>query len=112
VLALVELLRGVAAFLTGPIVLHLAMTVARTPKIGLSTGMWVCFGLAASGGLLALYVLVLGRARLQRPDLERWMGGEEPAWESPPLAAGIRGETGRGESGATSARARVRAIHR
>ena len=34
---------------------------------------------------------VLGRARLQRPDLERWEQGDEPAWNSPPLAAAIRG---------------------
>ncbi|HEY3728810.1 MAG TPA: hypothetical protein VGL51_16655 [Solirubrobacteraceae bacterium] len=25
--------------------------------------------------------------------LERWESGDEPAWESPPLAAGIRGES-------------------
>lgn len=92
VFALVELLRGVAAFLTAPILIHLAKTTAAKPAAGIATAAWVCFGLAAGGGLLALYVLVLGRARLQRPDLERWQGGEEPAWDSPPLAAGIRGE--------------------
>jgi hypothetical protein len=92
VFALVELLRGVAAFLAAPLLAHLAMTVAATPAAGTQTAIWVCLGIAAGGGLFALYLLVLGRARLQRPDLERWERGEEPAWESPPLLAGIRGE--------------------
>jgi hypothetical protein len=25
-----------------------------------------------------------------RPDLERWLGGEDPAFDSPPLAAAVR----------------------
>jgi MFS family permease len=91
VFALVELLRGVAAFLVAPIVLHLAMTVDGGIKgAGVQTALWVCFALAAGGALVASYIFVLGRARLQKPDLERWDEGKEPAWDSPPLAAGIR----------------------
>jgi hypothetical protein len=90
VFALVELLRGVAAFLAAPLLLHLATTVAASPAAGTQTAIWICLGIAAGGGLFALYLLILGRARLQRPDLDRWEKGEEPAWESPPLAAGIR----------------------
>lgn len=92
VFALVELLRGVAAFLAAPLLLHLAMTVAPSPATGTTIAVWVCLGLAAGGALFAAYVLALSRARLQRPDLERWEQGEEPAWESPPLAAGTRPE--------------------
>jgi MFS family permease len=92
VFALVELLRGVAAFIAAPLLTHLAMTVAPSPASGVSVAIWVCFGIAAGGGAFAVYLTVLGRARLQRPDLERWEQGDEPAWESPPLAAGIRGE--------------------
>jgi hypothetical protein len=94
VFALVELLRGTAAFMVAPLIVHMAMTVGQSPKQGVSIAIWVSLGLAAGGGLLALYVWILGRARLQRPDLERWMGGEGPAWDSPPLAAGVRGESG------------------
>ena len=94
VFALIELLRGVAAFLAAPLLAHLAATVAATPAAGTQIAIWVCLGIAAGGGLFALYLLVLGRARLQRPDLGRWDQGEEPAWESPPLLAGIRGERG------------------
>jgi hypothetical protein len=90
VFALIELLRGVAAFLAAPLLLHLAMTVASKPAAGAATAIWVCFGIAAAGGLLAVCLFVLGGVRLQRPDLERWGRGEEPAWESPALAASIR----------------------
>jgi hypothetical protein len=90
VFALVELLRGVAAFMIAPLLLHLATTTAKSPSAGAQTGIWVALGLAAGGGLLALYIWVLGRARLQRPDLERWEEGDEPAWGSPPLLDGIR----------------------
>jgi hypothetical protein len=92
VFALIELLRGVAAFIAAPLLLHLAMTIAPSPSAGVTTALWVCFGIAAGGGVVGLYLLILGRARLQRPDLERWEQGDEPAWRSPPLAAGIRGE--------------------
>ncbi len=92
VFALIELLRGVAAFLVAPVLVHLAMTVASTPQSGTTTAIWVCFGIVAGGGLFAACLLILGRARLQAPDLERWEKGEEPAWESPPLLAGIRDE--------------------
>jgi hypothetical protein len=102
VFALVELLRGVAAFMTAPIVLHIAMTAGGNPAGGIRTGAWVCFGIAAAGGLFATGLCILGRARLQRPDLERWDRGEGPAWYSPPLLAGLRRE----RRSRTAARAR------
>jgi MFS family permease len=91
VFALVELLRGVAAFMVAPVLLHLATTVGASKPAGIQIALWVAFGIAAGGGVVALYLFILGRVRLQRPALERWQEGEEPAWESPPLAAGIRG---------------------
>jgi hypothetical protein len=51
---------------------------------------WVCFGIAAGGGVAALAIFVLGRGRLQAPDLERWQGEGEPAWDSPPLLDAVR----------------------
>jgi hypothetical protein len=98
VFALVELLRGVAAFMVAPLLLHLAMTTGQDKPAGITNAIWVAFGLTVGGGLLALYVLVLGRARLQRPDLDRWEDGEQPAWDSPRLAAGIRDSGGRSET--------------
>jgi hypothetical protein len=35
-------------------------------------------------------VYVLGGARPQTPQVERFLDGEGPAWYSPPLLAGIR----------------------
>jgi len=92
VFALIELLRGVAAFMVAPVLLHLALTVGKSPSAGTSVAMWVCFGVAVGGALVALSIFLLGRARLQAPALERWERAEGPAWESPPLAARIRGE--------------------
>jgi hypothetical protein len=91
VFALVELLRGVAAFLAAPLLLHLAMTASDKLPEGIRTAVWVCVGIAVGGAIFAVVVAILGRARLQRPDLERWEDGEQPAWGSPRLAAGLRG---------------------
>jgi MFS family permease len=93
VFAVVELLRGVAAFMFAPIVLHLSKTVARTPAEGTRIGVWLCFAIAAGGALVAGYLYVLGRVRLRPPQLERWLEGEGPAFDSPPLADGIRPRT-------------------
>jgi MFS family permease len=91
VLALVELLRAVAAFMTAPVLLHLALTTNGGVKgDGINTALWVCLAIAGTGLLLSAYVFVLGRARLQRPDIESWQEGDGPAWYSPPLGAGIR----------------------
>ncbi|HEX4467671.1 MAG TPA: MFS transporter [Solirubrobacteraceae bacterium] len=92
VFAVVELLRGVAAFMFAPIVLHLSKTVAQDPAAGIRVGVWLCFGVAAGGAFLASYIYALGRLRLRPPKLERWLAGDGPAFDSPKLAAGVRGE--------------------
>jgi hypothetical protein len=83
VFALVELLRAVAAFMTAPLIIHLAMTVDG----GVKAGMWVCFALTVTGAGLAGTVFLLGGGKLQQPDLDLWQQGEKPAWDSPPLLA-------------------------
>jgi hypothetical protein len=90
VFALIELLRGVTSFLVAPVLLHLSKTVGATPAAGISIAMWVCFGIAAGGLLVSGYLMVLGRVKLRPPRLERWLDGEEPAIDSPPLAARVR----------------------
>ena len=88
VFALVELLRAVAAFMTAPVILHLAMTVnGGVTGGGVKTGMWVCLAIVVTGGGLALTVFLLGGAKAQQPDIELWQEGEQPAWDSPPLFA-------------------------
>jgi MFS family permease len=90
VFALIELLRGVAAFLAAPLLLHMSETVGATPAAGIESAIWVAFAIALVGAVVATSIWVAGRARLQRPDIEPWLAGEGPAIESPPLG-GRRG---------------------
>jgi MFS family permease len=90
VFAMLELLRGSAAFAAGPIILHLATTTGGSPAAGIQIAVWVCFAIAATGAIISLYVFILGRAKLQVPDIAHWEETGEPAWYSPPLFAGIR----------------------
>jgi nucleotide-binding universal stress UspA family protein/MFS family permease len=90
VFAILELLRAVAAFLITPILLHFAVTLTGAPSPVMSTALWICFGLSAGGAVVGVLLYLLGRVRPSAPALERWMGGEEPAWESPPLLAVLR----------------------
>jgi MFS family permease len=90
VFAIVELLRAVAAFMIAPVFVHFAATVGASASAGTGIALWIGFGLAIGGAIIAVLLYVLGRARPQTPDLERFMAGEAPAWYSPPLLAGIR----------------------
>jgi nucleotide-binding universal stress UspA family protein/MFS family permease len=93
VFAILELLRAVAAFMIVPILLHFATTVAGSATPAMNTALWICFGVSAGGAVVGVLLYVLGRVRPPAPALERWMGGAEPAWESPPLLAALRGKT-------------------
>jgi MFS family permease len=93
VFAIVELLRAIAAFMIAPILAYVATTVGGTTADGTRTALWICFGLSVGGGLVGVALYLLGRVRPPAPDVDRWIGGTEPAWDSPPLLAGIRGET-------------------
>ena len=90
VFAILELLRAIAAFLIAPILLHFAVTATGLPSAAMNTALWICFGLSAGGAVVGVLLYVLGRVRPAAPALERWMGGMEPAWESPPLLAALR----------------------
>jgi nucleotide-binding universal stress UspA family protein len=90
VFAILELLRAIAAFLIAPILLHFAVTVTGLPSAAMNTALWICFGLSVGGAVVGVLLYVLGRVRPTAPALERWMGGMEPAWESPPLLAALR----------------------
>jgi nucleotide-binding universal stress UspA family protein/MFS family permease len=94
VFAILELLRAVAAFLIVPILLHFATTLTGLPTAAMNTALWICFGLAAGGAIAGVLLYLLARLRPPAPVLARWMGGQEPAWDSPPLLAAVRGKTG------------------
>jgi MFS family permease len=90
VFAMLELLRGAAAFAAGPIILHLAMTTGGSAAAGTQIAVWVCFAIVATGALVSLYVFIIGRGRLQVPNIANWEESGEPAWDSPPLGARFR----------------------
>jgi nucleotide-binding universal stress UspA family protein/MFS family permease len=90
VFAILELLRAIAAFLIAPILLHFAVTLTGLPSPAFNTALWICFGLSAGGAVVGVLLYALGRVRPTAPAIERWMGGMEPAWESPPLLAALR----------------------
>jgi MFS family permease len=89
VFALIELLRGVTAFVFGPIALYLAGIFSPVKSVGFAHVAWLCFGLCIGGVVVAIFLFRAGAARLQPPDLERWQEDGEPAWESPPLLDGL-----------------------
>jgi MFS family permease len=90
VFAIVELLRAVAAFLIAPVFVHFAATVGGDPRTGTSIALWIGLGLAIAGIVVPVLLYVLGGARPETPQLQRFMDGEGPAWHSPALLAAAR----------------------
>jgi MFS family permease len=96
IFALVELLRGVAAFFTAPLLIHLARNTGASLSDGIETATWVTFGLLGAGALLVLAIFLSGGVRLRKPKIESWLAGEGVAIESAPLGAVFRRRRGRG----------------
>jgi MFS family permease len=87
--ALVELLRSEAAFLIGPVLLHLAETTGSFMH-GFHIAVIVTLGATVIGGLFFVGLYLLGGAHPKAPELEPWLKGEDTAYHSPALAARIR----------------------
>ncbi|HEX8008223.1 MAG TPA: MFS transporter, partial [Trebonia sp.] len=60
VFALIELLRGVTAFLITPILLYLATAIGTSKAAGTKTVIWICLDIAAGGVLVTLALFALG----------------------------------------------------
>ena len=90
VFAIVELFRAVAAFMVAPIFVHFAVATGGGLDAGTAIALWIGLGLAIGGALIGIVIYLLSGARPQRPDLDRFLAGLEPAWESPPLLAKVR----------------------
>jgi len=90
VFAIVELLRAVAAFMVAPIFVHLALTTGGNLEGGTRIALWIGLGLALGGAAIGVVIYALSAARPQAPDLERFLAGTAPAWDSPPLLARVR----------------------
>ncbi len=90
VFAIVELLRAVAAFMIAPVFVHFAATVGASPLAGTGAALWIGFGLAVGGAVIAVLLYLLGGARPTTPDVDTFLSGEGPAFHSPPLLARLR----------------------
>lgn len=90
VFAIVELLRAVAAFMIAPVFAHFAATVGGSLTAGTGSALWIGCGLAVGGALIAVVLYLLGGARPQTPDIDAFLDGDDPAWDSPPLLAAVR----------------------
>ena len=90
VFAIVELLRATAAFMIAPVFAHFAATVGHGRFAGTGIALWIGAGLAVAGGLFAVLLYALGGARPAKADIELFLTGQAPAWESPPLLAAVR----------------------
>jgi MFS family permease len=90
--ALVQLLRLVATYAVGPVVLYLAQT-RGTPYDGVRLGVWVTLALGAGGLVVSLVIPALSGARPHEPDLEGWLERGERAMESPATAVHVRPDT-------------------
>lgn len=95
IFALVELLRGVAAFLTAPLIVHLARTTGDDLTAGIRNAALACFVLVVVGVLLVAAIAVSGGLRLQAPRIVAWQNGPDAALDSPPLGAALRQRPGR-----------------
>ncbi|GAA5115789.1 MFS transporter [Pseudonocardia adelaidensis] len=90
--ALVQLLRAEAAFLLAPLLLR-AATSAADPATGVRHAALLVAGTAAAGAVALTGVLLLGGSPPQAPHIRRWVDGDGPAYDSPPLAALLRGRS-------------------
>jgi hypothetical protein len=90
VFAILELMRAIAAFMIVPILLHFATSPTGFPTSAMSTALWVCFGLAAGGAVVGVLLYLLGGVTPPAPSVQRFLGGQEPGWYSPPLLAAVR----------------------
>jgi MFS family permease len=87
--ALVELLRSEAAFLVGPVLLHVAMIAGSA---GLSIAIEIMIALLVFTLIAVVAVLLLGGAAPHAPDLAGWLSGESSAFHSPRVLEAVRGD--------------------
>lgn len=92
--ALVELVRSEADFMMGPVIVGVAAAWSgggsRFDASGIQYAIWIALLITAAttGFMIVLYLC--GGFRLPVPDLEDWLKGDRPGFESPALFAALR----------------------
>ena len=76
--------------MVAPILAHYAATVATDLTSGTQDALWIGLGLAIGGAVFGIAIYALSGARPQKPDLDEFLDGDDPAWYSPPLLARVR----------------------
>jgi hypothetical protein len=91
--ALVELVRSEADFLFAPVLIEVAQVWSGGSELtatGIHYAIWATVIIAIILTVLMGGVFMSGGARLEVPDLENWLKGDDPGLESPPLFALFR----------------------
>ncbi|HTT05961.1 MAG TPA: MFS transporter [Steroidobacteraceae bacterium] len=92
-LALVELVRSVADFLLGPVMLQVARKASVSSSLnvlGIEHGLWILMLLAIASIVLLVVLYFIGSRELPQPDITGWLEHDRPALPSPPLGARLR----------------------
>jgi hypothetical protein len=76
--------------MVAPIFIHFAAATGGGLDAGTAIALWIGLGLAVSGAIIGVIIYVVSGARPQTPDLDLFLAGLAPAWESPRLLARVR----------------------
>jgi hypothetical protein len=76
--------------MVAPIFIHFAAATGGGLDAGTAIALWIGLGLAVGGAIIGVGIYALSGARPQKPDLDRFLAGRDPAWESPPLLSRVR----------------------
>lgn len=91
--ALVELVRSEADFMMAPVIVGVAIAVSGSAKPtapGIHYALWISLLITIATTVLMAAIYLTGTAKLPKPDLSKWLKGDEPGLESPPLMAIFR----------------------
>jgi MFS family permease len=92
--ALVELVRSVADFILGPVILRIARDASHGAALdpsGVRHALWITLLITLAATVLCLVLYVLGGAGLPRPDIDGWIKKNRTALHSPRLLKILRG---------------------
>ncbi len=93
IFALVELVRSEADFILAPVIAKVAETASGSDGLtveGLRYGLWTTVLITGFMTLLGVAIYLAGAGfRLPQPDLDTWLRGDRPAFDSPDLGAAL-----------------------